>query len=100
MPAAMLSTRHHGGEHRMVLVVVFVHAVAADQKQILERVDVVAHFGKSLVGAEIGRIGLGHANHRRVANVGGVDDADLLQFADRQPRSSSSSDCFQNRSVS
>ena len=43
------------------------------RNRFFDRVDVLAHFGEPLVGAEIGRIGLGHANHGRIADVGRVE---------------------------
>lgn len=38
--------RHHGGEHGMVLIVIFMHAVSTDGKQVLETVQEFDQFGK------------------------------------------------------
>src|SRR6266436_9500078 len=43
----------HRGEHGMVLVVVLMHAVAADQKEILKAVQVFAYLVKTFVGPKI-----------------------------------------------
>ena len=68
----------------MVLVVVFVHAVAPDQEQVVEAVDIFADLVEALVGAEVGRIGFGHADDAGIENVVLVDDADFFHFLLRQ----------------
>ena len=74
----------HGREHRVVHVVVTVHAVAADQKQVLELIEPGLQLLEPIVGAEIGRVGLGHPDHRAVEHVGRVDDAERGQLPDGQ----------------
>ncbi len=74
----------HGGQHRVVLVVVLVHAVATDQIQVRNGVDVVPDLLKAVVDAEVGRVGLCHADHHRIARIGSIDDVDLRQFLDSQ----------------
>jgi hypothetical protein len=72
----------HGGQHRVVLVVVFVHAVAAHQEQVLEAVDVVANHIEAVVAAEVSGIGLGHAHHMGILDVFRFEDPDLRDLLD------------------
>src|ERR1017187_10688855 len=67
----------HGGEHAVVLVVVFVHAVAADQEEVVDGVGEVLELVEAGVGAEVGGIGFGDADDVGVGDVGGFEDADL-----------------------
>src|SRR5689334_334706 len=53
----------HGGEHGMVLIVVFVHAVTTDKEQVVELVYPGDHFGEAAIRSEISWIRLGHPNH-------------------------------------
>ena len=76
--------RHHGGQHGVVLVIVAVHAVAADQEQVVVAVHILANLGEPVVGAEVRGIGLLHPQDRGVEHFGGVDDADLAEFLGRQ----------------
>src|SRR5215469_18601952 len=50
--------RRHGRQHRVVLVVVLVHPVSADQEKIVELVHELANRWEPVVGAEICRIRL------------------------------------------
>src|SRR5438874_1803652 len=54
----------------MILIVVAVHAVAADRKHILELVEVGAHDADAAIGAEICRIGLGYPHNGAIENIG------------------------------
>src|SRR6185312_9835844 len=60
---------YHGGEHGMVGIVVFVHAVAADQEEIFEGIGIGADLVELVIGAEIGGVGLFHAADRAVEDV-------------------------------
>ena len=62
----------HGGEHGVVLVVVLVHAVAADEEEVGEAVGPGAEFVEAGVGAEVGRVGLGDADDVGVEDFGCV----------------------------
>ena len=83
----------------MVLVVVFVHSVAADEKEILKPIDIVTNNIEPVVAAEIGRISLWDTNDMRIHHVFSVNNSDLIDFADRKSVISSS-DSFQMGSVS
>ena len=72
--------RGHGCEHGMVHVVVAVHAVAADQPEVVDAVQEVADRLKPVITPEIARICLGHADDRSVQNIGLVREADGGQF--------------------
>ena len=52
--------RHHRREHRVILVIVAVHAVATDEEEIGNRVDVVTYHLQLIEAADIGRVSLGH----------------------------------------
>ena len=64
----------------MILIVVLVHAVASHQKQVFKSIHIAPDFRETVVGAEISRIGLGHADHAGVQNIGLIDDADFGNF--------------------
>ena len=68
----------------MILVVVLMHAVAPDKEQVFETVDVFADLVETLVSAEVGRIGFGHADDAGVQYVALIDDADFFHLALRQ----------------
>src|SRR5439155_8263897 len=68
-----------GGQHRVILVVVAVHAVAADEKDVGDRVDVGANAAKLGITPEIRGIGLWHTNDRGLDDVRRVDGVDLFQ---------------------
>src|SRR6185312_13101814 len=74
----------HGGQHRVVLVVVLVHAVAADKKQVLEVIYIVADFTETVISPEIGGIRLRDVNHTAIENISRVDDADLRHLSLRE----------------
>ena len=74
--------RRHRGQHRVILVVVFVHAVAAHQEEILEAVDVTANHVEAVVAAKISGIGLGHADHVRIFDILRLRDADPRNLID------------------
>ncbi len=76
--------RRHGGEHGVVHVVVAVHAVAADQEEVLERIEPALKLAESAVGAEVGGIRFGHPDHRAVDDGAWLDDSDLGQLPGRQ----------------
>ena len=58
----MPSTAGMAVSMRVVLVVVLVHPVAADQEEVLEAVDEASDLVEALVGAEVRRVSLGHAH--------------------------------------
>jgi hypothetical protein len=58
------------------------HAVAAHQEEVAQRVCVFADDIEAVVAAKIGRVGLGHVNDVRVLDILGLEDADLGDFGD------------------
>src|SRR5689334_7801380 len=76
--------RHPRRQHRMVLIVVAMHAVATDEEQVLDGVGMLPDRSEVRVAAEIGGIGFGHADHVRGNDVFRVDKAQLFELADRQ----------------
>src|SRR5208283_4082275 len=76
--------RSAGGEHRVVLIVVAMHAVAADEKQVLDRIHPGADDCKLGVGAEVCRVGSGHPSDGGGDDFLPLDQVDLFQFSDRQ----------------
>src|SRR3954447_7893787 len=66
--------RKHGGEHRMVLVVVAVHAVAADHLDVGEVVEPLANRAQGIaIMLVIDRIGFGLSNDGAVNDLGIAD---------------------------
>src|SRR5215207_1821203 len=72
--------RHHGGEHTVVLVVVPVHAVPPHEEQVRNAERPVLHDVEPLVGAEVRRVRLRHAQHTAVEHVLALDEADALEL--------------------
>src|SRR5688572_19991080 len=72
--------RHHRGEHAVVLVVVPVHAVPPDEEQVGNAKRPVAHHVEPVIGAEVGGIRLGHAQHAAVQHVFSLDEPDALEL--------------------
>src|SRR4051794_3035450 len=73
--------REHCGQHRMVLVVVAVHAVAADDLQVREIVEPLADDAKSVaIMLVIDRIGLGLADHGAIDDFGIADEVQRAQL--------------------
>lgn len=71
-----------GGHHGVVLVVVFVHAIAANDLEVVERGEGVADGGDFLgVGGGVNGVGFGHANDAAIEDVNGLDEAELGEFA-------------------
>jgi len=70
----------------MVLVVVLVHAVVADQEEIGKPVEIAADDIEAVVATEIGGIGLGHADNVGVFDIRGLEDADLGDFSNGKTR--------------
>ena len=68
----------------MILVVVAVHAIAPDEKDVGDRVDVGANAAKLGITPEIRGIGLWHPNDRGVDDIRRVDEVDLFQFRGRK----------------
>jgi len=78
--------RRHSGQHGVVLVVVFVHAIAADEEKVLKPVSIVPNYVEAVIRAKIGRISFGNANHMRVFDFLSLENADLRNFVDGQAR--------------
>jgi hypothetical protein len=75
----------HRGQHRVVLVVVLVHAVAADGVQVGDRVEERAHGVQPFpIRGIVDRIRLRHPQHRAVHDFPCPREAELLQFVRRQ----------------
>ena len=72
--------RKLGREHRMVLIVVPMHAVAADQKEIVYSVDPATQFGKIFICTEIRRICLRNTNYGPVKHVRPIYHFNLFQL--------------------
>ena len=73
--------RHHRREHRVVLIVVLVHPVAAHGVEIRDLVDVAAQHGQvARVRRIVDRVRLGHPDHAAVPYPGGIDETELAQF--------------------
>src|ERR1700733_13775721 len=60
----------HSGQHGVVLIVVLVHSVSANQVQIVESIEKLADDVESVIGTEIGRVGFGNADHMGIGDVG------------------------------
>jgi hypothetical protein len=73
---------HHSGQHRMVLIVVLVHPVAAYQEKVPEAVCVVTDEVEALVTAKISGIRLGNMDDVGVLNILGLEDPDLGHLFD------------------
>src|SRR5579875_2065548 len=76
----------HGREHRVVLVVVLMHAIAAHEEEIFKAIEISADLVEALVGAKVSRVGLGYAHYVPVSHILCAQDADLFHFADGQLR--------------
>src|SRR4051794_1502647 len=73
--------RKHGGEHRMVLVVVAVHAVAADDLKVREVVEPLADGAQGIaIMLVIDRIGFGLSNDGAVNDLGIADEIQRAQL--------------------
>src|SRR5579863_4764126 len=59
----------HGSQHGMVLIVVFVHSISANQVQIMEAIKEFADDMKSVVGTKVGRVGLWNPHHMCIGYV-------------------------------
>src|SRR5205807_8488883 len=68
-PLVNIFNSSHSGQHRMVLVVVAMHAVAADEEEVVEFVPVRASFVELTVSAEVGGVRLGHFYNSAVDHV-------------------------------
>ena len=83
-------------KHGMILIVVAMHAVAADGVEVDEGVEVGADSVEFGVCPEIGGIRFRHAHHRPIEHVVAVDHADPGELARREvdelPRPSSTID--------
>jgi hypothetical protein len=77
----MLSAATNRGEHRMVLIVVSVHAVPAQPEQVLKLVNVLPDPIQTVVGPEVRGVGLFHADHGTVENLISIDDRGILSRA-------------------
>ena len=71
------------GQHRMVLVVIPVHTVAADQEQIRDRIHIVADDRKLAIGPVIARVGLGDAQDYAIQQIRMSGQAQRFQLANR-----------------
>ena len=60
----------------MILVVVFVHAISADQKQVLDTISVVANRVETVISSEVGWIGLWHSRDMSIQHIFLVQNAD------------------------
>ena len=70
------------GHHRVILVVVLVHAVAAGQLEVGQVGQPAADHGQvGLVLVVVDRVGLGHADDAAVDHLGGGDQADRVDLA-------------------
>ena len=78
----MLSDSCHGGQHAVVLIVVLVHAVAADEKQVLDTIREFAEFVKAAVGAEVSGVGLWNPDDMGVGDRASAKNADAFRFLD------------------
>src|SRR5580698_3462140 len=72
----------HGGQHRVILIVVLVHPVTADQVEIMETVKIFPDYVKSVVSSEIGGISLRNAHHMGIAHVASPQNPNLLDLSD------------------
>ena len=69
MRAEQVLDRQHGRNHRVILVVVLVHAVAAGNLEILERIQVRPNHGEGiLVSLVVHGVGLRHPHNRSAYN--------------------------------
>jgi hypothetical protein len=71
--------REQPGEHRVVLVVVAVLAVAADREEVVEAIEPAPQDAEvGLVVGVVDGVGPGHADHRAGPHLAGLEEADLL----------------------
>src|SRR5204863_8234530 len=73
--------RYHGGEHRMVLVVVAVHPVATDEPEVSELLEPRAHLPELRVGPEVRGVGPRYSQHDSVPGLSGADGAERNELA-------------------
>ena len=66
-----------GSNHRVVLIVVLMHAIPANEKQVIILVEELTDYMKSIVCAEISRICLFHAYHGRIQHIRLSNNSDL-----------------------
>jgi hypothetical protein len=59
----------HRCEHGVILIVVSVHSISANQEQIPIAIDKFSNCGKTIVTSEICRVSLWHANNRAIDNI-------------------------------
>ncbi len=64
----------------MVLVIIFVHAVSSNQKQILNFIREVSDHIEPVIAAEVSRISFRHANDNAVEDIGLVYDVQADEF--------------------
>ena len=73
--------RPDGGEHRVVRVVVAMHAVAPDLLKIVDRLKPAPDLGHPpLVVGVVDGVGVGHAHHVAARHAGGVGQPDAPQL--------------------
>ncbi len=70
-----------GGQHRVILIVVAVHAVAADEKKVGDAIKICPHLAEIRVRTEIRGVRLRHPDYGTVDRVSGIDEIDLLELA-------------------
>src|SRR2546426_293281 len=71
--------RHHGRQHRVVLIVVLVHPVPADQMQVRDGIDVRAYASEAFaVRSVVDRVRLWHAHDGAVDYASRIGETQLL----------------------
>src|ERR1051325_7171760 len=72
----------HRRQHRVILIVVFVHAVAPDQLQVNDRAEKAANdLQRLLIGKVINRVSLGDSDDHGVLHLTGFHQTDLFHLA-------------------
>src|SRR5665213_2153752 len=74
----------HRRQHGVVLVVVLMHTIAADQKQVFEAVRPSPQLVEPVIRAKVGRISLWYSHYVSVENVGRLQYSNLLQLRCRK----------------
>jgi hypothetical protein len=73
---------NHGSQHGMVLVVVLVHSISANEEKVFEPVRVSHNLIEAIIGAEVSGVRFWYAEDARVLDVACVQDADFSYLSD------------------
>ena len=76
----------HCGKHGMILVIITMHTVPADQKQVLKFIGELSDFIKLIITSKISRISFGHPDNNTVQDIFFLNQIDFTELIDRKFR--------------